>query len=76
MSKPFDVVGFGKDLLAGGIAAGISKTCVAPIERVKLLLQVIYIGVFVLVRAFFAVEFCLAGRPARQRSHAFLYVGI
>ncbi|XP_064626785.1 ADP,ATP carrier protein-like [Lineus longissimus] len=40
MSKPFDVVGFAKDLLAGGVAAGISKTCVAPIERVKLLLQV------------------------------------
>lgn len=28
-----------KDWLAGGIAAGISKTVVAPIERVKLLLQ-------------------------------------
>lgn len=40
MSKPFDPVGFAKDLLAGGVAAGISKTCVAPIERVKLLLQV------------------------------------
>ncbi|XP_074641692.1 ADP/ATP translocase 1-like [Tubulanus polymorphus] len=40
MSKPFDPVHFAKDLLAGGVAAGISKTCVAPIERVKLLLQV------------------------------------
>lgn len=29
-----------KDFLAGGIAAAISKTAVAPIERVKLLLQV------------------------------------
>lgn len=28
-----------KDWLAGGLAAGISKTVVAPIERVKLLLQ-------------------------------------
>lgn len=28
-----------KDWAAGGIAAGISKTAVAPIERVKLLLQ-------------------------------------
>ncbi|CAM9514060.1 ADP/ATP translocase 1-like [Lampetra fluviatilis] len=34
------VVGFLKDFLAGGIAAAISKTAVAPIERVKLLLQV------------------------------------
>lgn len=40
MAQQFDVVGFAKDLLAGGVAAGISKTCVAPIERVKLLLQV------------------------------------
>jgi len=40
MSKPFDPVGFAKDFLAGGIAAAISKTAVAPIERVKLLLQV------------------------------------
>ena len=33
-------VSFLKDLAAGGVAAAISKTCVAPIERVKLLLQV------------------------------------
>jgi len=31
---------FLKDFAAGGVAAGISKTIVAPIERVKLLLQV------------------------------------
>jgi len=31
---------FLKDFLAGGISAAISKTAVAPIERVKLLLQV------------------------------------
>lgn len=30
---------FLKDLAAGGVAGGISKTVVAPIERVKLLLQ-------------------------------------
>jgi len=40
MSKAFDPVAFAKDFLAGGVAAGISKTIVAPIERVKLLLQV------------------------------------
>lgn len=34
------VTSFLKDFLAGGIAAAISKTAVAPIERVKLLLQV------------------------------------
>ncbi|OLY83479.1 ADP/ATP translocase 2 [Smittium mucronatum] len=31
---------FGKDLLVGGVSAAVSKTAVAPIERVKLLLQV------------------------------------
>ncbi|KAL6039755.1 hypothetical protein STEG23_009701 [Scotinomys teguina] len=33
-------VSFAKDFLSGGVAAAISKTVVAPIERVKLLLQV------------------------------------
>ncbi|PWA18795.1 hypothetical protein CCH79_00005638 [Gambusia affinis] len=33
-------ISFAKDFLAGGIAAAISKTAVAPIERVKLLLQI------------------------------------
>jgi len=34
------VISFAKDFLAGGISAAISKTAVAPIERIKLLLQV------------------------------------
>ncbi|CAK7317785.1 ADP/ATP translocase 2 [Vulpes lagopus] len=33
-------VSFTKDFLAGGVAAAISKTVVAPIKQVKLLLQV------------------------------------
>jgi len=37
--KKEDPLKFAKDLLAGGISAGVSKTFVAPIERVKLLLQ-------------------------------------
>ncbi|XP_042885086.1 ADP/ATP translocase 3-like [Penaeus japonicus] len=40
MGKSFDPMSFVKDFLAGGIAAAVSKTAVAPIERVKLLLQV------------------------------------
>ncbi|XP_042238756.1 ADP/ATP translocase 3-like [Homarus americanus] len=40
MGKALDPLSFLKDFLAGGIAAAISKTAVAPIERVKLLLQV------------------------------------
>ncbi|CAG2158632.1 unnamed protein product [Oppiella nova] len=37
---PFDAVSFTKDFIAGGVSAAVSKTAVAPIERVKLLLQV------------------------------------
>jgi len=36
----YDPISFRKDLLAGGMAAAISKMVVAPIEGVKLLLQV------------------------------------
>ncbi|KAF0314796.1 ADP,ATP carrier protein [Colletotrichum asianum] len=39
-----DPVAFMKDFVAGGISAAISKTVVAPIERVKLLLQVQHIS--------------------------------
>jgi solute carrier family 25 (adenine nucleotide translocator) protein 4/5/6/31 len=38
--KGFDVKKFAIDLASGGTAAAVSKTVVAPIERVKLLLQV------------------------------------
>jgi len=38
-TKEAPYVKFLKDLAAGGVAGGISKTIVAPIERVKLLLQ-------------------------------------
>jgi len=40
MGKKDDPYHFIKDFLAGGISAAVSKTAVAPIERVKLLLQV------------------------------------
>ena len=43
-SGGIDMVAFGKDFLAGGISAAISKTAVAPIERVKLLLQVQHVS--------------------------------
>ncbi|KAJ1926247.1 ADP/ATP carrier protein, partial [Linderina macrospora] len=39
-SKNSAAMSFVADLAAGGISAGVSKTIVAPIERVKLLLQV------------------------------------
>lgn len=45
MSKNLaDPVAFAKDFLAGGISAAVSKTAVAPIERVKLLLQVQHVS--------------------------------
>jgi len=42
MSGLADPMSFAKDFIAGGISAAVSKTAVAPIERVKLLLQVQY----------------------------------
>ena len=41
--KGFDARKFMIDLASGGTAAAVSKTAVAPIERVKLLLQVIFL---------------------------------
>ena len=37
--KKVQKVGFFEDFMLGGVAAGISKTVAAPIERVKLLVQ-------------------------------------
>jgi len=42
--KITDPMDFMKDFAAGGISAAISKTAVAPIERVKLLLQVQHVS--------------------------------
>jgi len=39
-----DPMSFMKDFVAGGVSAAISKTAVAPIERVKLLLQVQHVS--------------------------------
>uniref|UniRef100_A0A3B3XBG8 ADP/ATP translocase n=2 Tax=Poecilia mexicana TaxID=48701 RepID=A0A3B3XBG8_9TELE len=40
MKMTNEVFSFAKDFLAGGLAATITETAVAPIERVKLLLQI------------------------------------
>lgn len=39
-----DPLSFAKDFIAGGVSAAVSKTAVAPIERVKLLLQVQHVS--------------------------------
>jgi solute carrier family 25 (adenine nucleotide translocator) protein 4/5/6/31 len=39
-----DAISFAQDFVAGGVSAAVSKTAVAPIERVKLLLQVQHVS--------------------------------
>lgn len=39
-----DPMSFLKDFMAGGVSAAVAKTAVAPIERVKLLLQVQHVS--------------------------------
>jgi hypothetical protein len=39
MKKQDALTSFCRDLMLGGVAGGVSKTIVAPIERVKLVLQ-------------------------------------
>lgn len=39
-----DPISFIKDFAAGGASAAVSKTIVAPLERIKLLLQLQYIS--------------------------------
>ncbi|KNC74880.1 hypothetical protein SARC_12584, partial [Sphaeroforma arctica JP610] len=34
-----DPIGFLKDFAIGGVSGAIAKTCTAPIERVKLIIQ-------------------------------------
>ncbi|KNC87413.1 ADP,ATP carrier protein [Sphaeroforma arctica JP610] len=39
MAAPADPIGFFKDFAIGGVSGAIAKTCTAPIERVKLIIQ-------------------------------------
>lgn len=41
LSDPYDSL---KNFIAGGVSAAVSKTVVAPIERVKFLLQVQHVS--------------------------------
>ena len=50
-----DNLRFAKDFFAGGVSASIAKTFIAPVERVKILLQV---GVVI-------ISVMYTGRPAK-----------
>ncbi|KAG8192375.1 hypothetical protein JTE90_029102 [Oedothorax gibbosus] len=64
---PIDVMSFAKDFLAGGISAAISKTAVAPIERVKLLLQVQHVSKQIAVdQRYKGIVDCLVRIPKEQ----------
>lgn len=47
---------FVKELIAGGVAGAFSKTAVAPLERVKIILQVSLSLSEILAIAFFSLE--------------------
>lgn len=43
-AKAPDPSAFMKDFIAGGVSAAVSKTAMAPMERVKLILQVQHVS--------------------------------
>ncbi|XP_056103356.1 ADP/ATP translocase 3 [Rhinichthys klamathensis goyatoka] len=60
-------ISFAKDFLAGGIAAAISETAVAPIERVKLLLQIQHASKQIAVdKQYKGIVDCLVRIPKEQ----------
>lgn len=69
---PTDISSFTKDFLAGGISAAISKTAVAPIERVKLLLQVQHASKQIAVdQQYKGIMDCLVRIPKEQGFFSF-----
>jgi len=63
---------FMKDFIAGGISAAISKTAVAPIERVKLLLQVQHVSKQIAVdQRYKGIVDCFVRIPKEQGFLAF-----
>jgi len=68
-----DPMSFMKDFIAGGISAAISKTAVAPIERVKLLLQVQHVSKQIAVdQRYKGIVDCFVRIPKEQGFLAFL----
>lgn len=67
-----DPMSFMKDFIAGGISAAISKTAVAPIERVKLLLQVQHVSKQIAVdQRYKGIVDCFVRIPKEQGFLAF-----
>lgn len=64
-----DPASFAKDFIAGGVSAAISKTAVAPIERVKLLLQVQHISKQIPEEMRYKGKFIIHGYFCRHNHH-------
>lgn len=60
--KKDDFKAFAINLASGGTAAAISKTVVAPIERVKFLLQVqVFYNILFNAYSIISIKFCIQG---------------
>lgn len=71
----FDFTNFAKDFIAGGVAAAVSKTAVAPIERVKLLLQVQHASTQISADQRYKGKWCIhviLSRPLRNTRVTFI----
>lgn len=70
--KKHDTSAFLKDFIAGGISAAVSKTAVAPIERVKLILQVQHVSKQISEDKRYKGDFCCILATVNARSRAAL----